>query len=249
MSTRVRPLFSVVTVVLNGGESFAQTVSSVIGQTCQDREYLIIDGGSTDQTLLTIKKWERHITYWSSEVDQGIYHAMNKAIGVLSGEFVLFLNSGDYLHDKEVLERYTHIITEHDDIVAGAVIYEDISSGKKYYSRPKLKYFKYRMPVYHQGTFYKSKKLKLNTFNEEYKIAADYDQFLTLIGIGSKVRVSSEVVSVFRSGGVSHKLSSHYKELFKIHNEHFGSWQGLLSLFLTPAMRLLAVLKKIVRKP
>ncbi|MBU3564456.1 glycosyltransferase [Polynucleobacter sp. MWH-HuK1] len=86
---------SIVTVVFNGGDSIEDAIRSVLEQTYDNIEYIIIDGGSTDETLNIIRKHEEHIDYWVSEKDAGIYDAMNKGIAIATGEVVGFLNSDD----------------------------------------------------------------------------------------------------------------------------------------------------------
>ncbi|HAH56818.1 MAG TPA: glycosyltransferase, partial [Bacteroidales bacterium] len=84
---------TVVTVVFNGVEFLEDTIKSVIGQTYDNVEYIIVDGGSKDGTLDIIKKYEYAIDYWVSEPDKGIYDAMNKAIDLGSGDWINFMNA------------------------------------------------------------------------------------------------------------------------------------------------------------
>lgn len=81
---------SIVTVCLNAAESLESTIKSVIGQDLREREYVILDGGSTDRSAAIIEKYEDRLAYWQSEPDQGVYHAMNKAVGNVraSGSFL-----------------------------------------------------------------------------------------------------------------------------------------------------------------
>lgn len=90
---------SIITVNLNNKDGLQKTIESVISQTCKDFEWIIIDGGSVDGSKDIIEKYSKEIDYWVSESDQGIYHAMNKGILRSHGEYLLFLNSGDYLFD------------------------------------------------------------------------------------------------------------------------------------------------------
>jgi glycosyltransferase involved in cell wall biosynthesis len=89
-------LVSIITVVYNGEKTLEQTIQSVINQTYQNIEYIIIDGGSTDGTLDIIKKYEAHLSFWVSEPDKGLYDAMNKGIGIAKGELIGMINSDDW---------------------------------------------------------------------------------------------------------------------------------------------------------
>lgn len=95
-SYKDKPLVSIITVVLNGEKYLEETILSVLNQTYDNVEYIIIDGGSTDGTLDIIKKYEHAIDYWVSERDRGIYDTMNKGITVASGEWIELLNAGDF---------------------------------------------------------------------------------------------------------------------------------------------------------
>ena len=90
-----KPLISVITIVFNDEKSIEETVSSVLSQAYSNLEYIIIDGGSTDNTLNIIKEYESSIDYWISEKDSGIYDAMNKGCSLAYGSGIIFLNSGD----------------------------------------------------------------------------------------------------------------------------------------------------------
>jgi len=96
---------SIISINLNNVAGLQKTIESVWPQTFTDYEYIIIDGGSTDGSIDIIKKYSDKITYWISEKDNGIYHAMNKGIEVAKGDYCLFLNSGDWLVDKKILEN------------------------------------------------------------------------------------------------------------------------------------------------
>ena len=100
-----KPLVSIITVIFNGEKYLEQTIQSVINQTYDNVEYIIIDGGSTDGSVGAIKKYEEQIDYWISEEDDGIYDAMNKGMSLASGEWINFMNAGDVFYDEQVLNR------------------------------------------------------------------------------------------------------------------------------------------------
>jgi Glycosyl transferase family 2 len=100
-----RPLISVITVVYNGASNLEQTIQSVINQDCQNFEYIIIDGGSTDGTIEIVEKYADRIDYWMSGRDAGLYDAMNRGIDLAAGEWLSFMNCGDFFADSRSLSR------------------------------------------------------------------------------------------------------------------------------------------------
>ncbi|NJL12522.1 MAG: glycosyltransferase [Microscillaceae bacterium] len=100
------PKISIVTPSYNQGQYIEEAILSVIGQNYPNLEYIIIDGGSTDNTIEIIKKYEKHITYWVSEKDKGIYDAMNKGIDVATGEWIYFLGTDDLLSDNILIKIF-----------------------------------------------------------------------------------------------------------------------------------------------
>ena len=100
-----QPKLSIITINRNNVRGLSHTIASVVAQTSQQFEYLIIDGNSTDGSKEEILRNEKHLAFWSSEPDKGIYHAMNKGIQRARGEYLLFLNSGDILLDKSIDQK------------------------------------------------------------------------------------------------------------------------------------------------
>lgn len=169
-----KPLISVVTVSYNAVETIEQTILSVINQTYQNIEYIIIDGGSMDGTIDIIKKYEDRITYWISEPDCGIYDAMNKGIVKANGEWIIFMNAGDCFTNSHCINN---IFSNHiDDNVY--MIYGDIN----YIKNDKIEHIKalptncimHRMPCSHQAMFVR-KSFNDILFNLKYTVAAEYE--------------------------------------------------------------------------
>lgn len=176
----MKPKFSIITVCYNSQNEIEKTILSVINQQQRELfEYIIIDGSSTDKTLEIIESYRKKIDIVISESDTGIYDAMNKGIKKASGEWILFMNSGDSFADNNVLKQVAQKITIKNiksDIIYGNVIklYRDKSIRFK---AEKLSLLRYRMPFSHQSTFVKTKILQKELFDTKYKIAADYDFF------------------------------------------------------------------------
>src|SRR5688500_2837476 len=118
------PKLSIITINLNNISGLIKNFDSVFEQTFKDLEYIIIDGGSTDGSKEIIEKNAAKFSYSVSEKDKGIYNAMNKGIVKEKGEYIYFLNSGDYLVNNEVIDKVFHE-TEDKDIIYGDVIVAD----------------------------------------------------------------------------------------------------------------------------
>ncbi|MBC7628748.1 glycosyltransferase family 2 protein, partial [Ferruginibacter sp.] len=142
----------------------------------------IIDGGSTDESVAIIKKYETKITYWVSEKDNGIYDAINKGIRVATGNYIVFLNSGDYFLSADIIEYAVEIISKESlDIYYGNVVMEPGNKEKyvqKYPAVLNLNFWQ-RRTINHQASFIKSSLfLELGLYESKYTMAADYAFFL-----------------------------------------------------------------------
>jgi glycosyltransferase involved in cell wall biosynthesis len=112
---------SIITINFNNASELLKTIHSVLKQSWMDFEFLIIDGGSTDQSLEHIKAIDDKLAYWVSEKDNGVFHAMNKGILKAKGEYLLMMNAGDYFHDNDVLRRIFGTNEFNEDILYGDV--------------------------------------------------------------------------------------------------------------------------------
>lgn len=176
---------SLITINFNNSEGLRKTIHSVLGQTFTDFEYIIIDGGSDDGSIDVIheynveKGFKNQICYWVSELDTGIYNAMNKGIKVATGEYLLFLNSGDYLVCSELLTQVFQI-----------GFFEDIAVGNCNISRNEQVIYLVTPPdeisfaafygrtIPHQASFIRKTLFeKLGLFNENFRIHSDLDFF------------------------------------------------------------------------
>jgi glycosyltransferase involved in cell wall biosynthesis len=173
-----KPLISVITVVLNGKKYLEETIKSVLNQTYDNIEYVIIDGGSTDGTIDIIKKYEDKIDYWVSEPDNGIYDAMNKAIDAITGKWVNFINSSDTLNDNAYSKIIDFLVKSSNtcDVIAFGHSIKNVENHllKTDYKPSLIK--KWKMPSSHNSIIYKSNVLKNYKFNLSFKYACDFEQ-------------------------------------------------------------------------
>lgn len=176
---------SVITVCFNNLKGLQQTVNSVISQTCQNYEYIIIDGGSTDGTKEYLQKTEG-IDSWVSEPDKGIYNAMNKGIKMAQGEYCIFMNSGDTFYDHEVLEKAAAGLNGNDFYVGNTVTISDVIKHKIYSPIVLTLESLFDGFIYHQSTFTKTTLLKKQPYNENIKISSDWEFFITQVLLQNK---------------------------------------------------------------
>lgn len=171
------PKISVVTVVFNDHLHIEQTMLSVLNQNYNNVEYIVIDGGSKDGTVDIIKKYADRLAYWVSEPDKGIYDAMNKAIDMCTGDWVVFINSWDAFHDNDVLTNvFSRYISEDVDVIYGDVCMVT-GYGRLIKRFDKLDESIMAFNLCHQSTFTKTRLLKKYKYDTSYRIAADMDFF------------------------------------------------------------------------
>ncbi len=198
-------LFSIVTINYNNSIGLKKTIDSVIGQTYKDFEYIIIDGVSTDESLTIIESNKDKITTSISEVDKGVYDAMNKGWKLASGKYVLFLNSGDIFSNNYVLENASILIDLSMDIVYGCHLWGG-KNGERW--NPK-KDFKFReilnhTPISHQATFIKKSQLeKVGGFNIKYKIIADWGVLVDSMLSHARLQKISLDICIAEIAGIS----------------------------------------------
>lgn len=165
--------FSIITINYNNCKGLRKTVDSVISQTFEDYEWIVIDGGSTDGSKELIEHYSSHFTYWVSEPDNGIYEAMNKGLDMVNGDYCIFMNSGDAFKDVEVLS-YVARLHKRPDVIAGSV---QETTGKIISPPAMLSFrFLYSNNIPHQGEFIRKELFdKIGFYSTDLKILSDYE--------------------------------------------------------------------------
>lgn len=189
------PIISIVTVVMNDAEGIEGVLQNLIGFLCEDVELVIVDGGSTDGTLEILAKYKGHFAAFLSEPDSGIYDAMNKAIQLCSGRFVLHIGNGDRVLNLPLAELR---ILPSD--VACASYPVSLSDGRLFKPSKGLK-LHYRNSLHHQGTFYSRQFIK--PYDLAYPVFADYDLNIGLKKAGNRIEVGTSTVAFHDQGGFS----------------------------------------------
>ncbi len=181
---------SVVTVTYNCENVVENTIKSVIEQSYHNLEYIVIDGASKDGTMSIINRYRASINYVISEPDKGIYDAMNKALKVATGDWIIFMNAGDVFADNNVLSS----IFANKDYEGFAAIYgrcnrkyeDSIIPGVKPIPFFEQKRFCKSMGFSHQAVFVNKNTLGDTMFDTSYRIAADFNMFYSLYKNGGK---------------------------------------------------------------
>lgn len=213
--------FSIITVNLNNQEGLKKTAESIVEQTISDYEWLVIDGGSTDGSLEVIRRYADKISYWVSEPDGGIYSAMNKGIAKSQGDYLLFLNSGDYLASNRIIENVSNHSLDSDFVVGAVSPSNDCGQNptKVDYSpdeelmRLCVSSFPHQATFIHHNVFQ-----KYGFYREDKLITSDWYLFICAVIRGcATVSYIPMVISIMEQGGISQrnpKLFFHERDSF-----------------------------------
>ena len=224
----MNPLVSIISVVLNGADTFEETIVSVKEHLTSEIEYIVIDGGSRDGTLELIRRHEPIIDYWISEPDKGIYDALNKGLKAARGHFFFVLNVGDKLIELP----YSELVEAKQQ--GGDVILFDVLLSNKKIIKSQIDYrTRFGNTIHHQGAFYRR---ELNvTFDLRYKVYSDFDLNQKLVLQRKKFIKFNKVISYHALDGISNERK-YRGEYFSIIRKNFGTfwvivgflyiWQG-----------------------
>jgi glycosyltransferase involved in cell wall biosynthesis len=240
--------YSIITINYNNKEGLEMTILSVLGQTCQDYEYIVIDGGSTDGSVNVIKKYADRISYWISEPDGGRYPAMNKGIKQAKGDYLNFMNSGDTFHSSTVLEDISNMNLSEDIITGGIYDCErDVGHIIKPQEVTLLTMFKNTFN--HQATFYKRELFGKRLYDESYVIQSDAKfNYLSIIYDNCSVRIIDYIIADYDLHGISSNLEIVDKEWQRLLTELFPQrilkdYKGMYTPAEVPIVNLLPSLK------
>ncbi|TDD75960.1 glycosyltransferase family 2 protein [Flavobacterium caseinilyticum] len=199
------PKISIITINYNNLEGLKRTVESVVNQTWQEFEYIVIDGGSTDGSAEYIESQASNIDYWVSEPDKGIYNGMNKGIAKATGEYLLFLNSGDHFFSDKVLEQNHKHIANYDLIYFDLQFIEELKSKVVCYPN-KLCFSDLLLgSLPHPSTIIKASLFSaIGLYAEQYTIVSDWKFFiLALFKYNCTYLKVNQTLSVFYLDGIS----------------------------------------------
>jgi glycosyltransferase involved in cell wall biosynthesis len=211
-------LFSIITINLNNSKGLLNTLNSIHLQKFTNFEHIIIDGFSSDESLIILNSIKNDNCTWISEKDYGIYDAMNKGISKSKGDYILFLNSGDSFYDENSLSTLIFNLFDFD-IIYGDIIDNSYNNYKKI-SFPKIITLEYMLcaGLPHQATAFKrSLFYKYGFYETNYKIISDWAFFMSILFIHKiSYKYLNVPIACFEGEGVSSKKSN----LKLIINEH-----------------------------
>lgn len=190
---------TVATVCYNAEHCIEESILSVINQTYDNIEYIIIDGNSSDGTRCILEKYKKYISKIVSEKDEGIYDAMNKALNLSTGDYLIFLGADDHFISFKTLERIIDKLCDSNKVYYGNVYMEGtnkIYKGK--FSKYTRAYFNYC----HQGVFYPKLAYKKYFYDLKYKVASDNDYNLRLTK-EFNFEYLNDTISFFSTSGTS----------------------------------------------
>jgi glycosyltransferase involved in cell wall biosynthesis len=222
----MKPTLSVITIVYNNVRDIERTMLSVLNQTYQQIEYIVVDGASTDGTLDIIKRHESRISTLISEKDNGIYDAMNKGLKLATGDYVIFMNSGDEFYANDTVEKVFASADEADIYYGETEMINDQlqSLGERRHKAPEnftWRSFNYGMSVSHQAIYIK--RSLVEPYDPKYQLSADIDWIIRAAKKAKKIVNVDGYVAKYLVGGMSKaKHRQSLAERFGIMKRHYG---------------------------
>jgi len=242
---------SIITVVYNNAATIKDAIESVLNQTYNNIEYIVVDGASTDGTVEIVQSYRNKIDKFISEKDKGLYDAMNKGIGLATGDIVGILNSDDFYKSNDILEIVANEFMSKDiDCLYGDLEYVDANNTEKIVRYWKSKPFE--DGLFQKGwhpahpTFFIKRKYyeKYDVFNLDFKISADYEIMLRFL---ERYKLKSSYIHKtfvkMRVGGESNRSLSN---ILKANLESYKAWK-VNGLYINPFMFLLKPLSKVLQ--
>ena len=234
-------LFTIATVTYNAEETLQRTLQSVASQDYGRIEHLIIDGCSTDHTLAVVQQYveqnqARHNIRLVCEPDEGLYDAMNKALLLATGDYIVFLNAGDCLHSSDTISALSQLVASHPR--QPAILYGDthlVDSQGRFLRRRRLTppeeltpdSFRQGMLVCHQSFYVRTDLARQEPYDLQYRFSGDFDWCLRLIRRATRLRIrivnTHLVLTDYLSEGMTtrnHKAS--LRERFRIMSHYYG---------------------------
>jgi glycosyltransferase involved in cell wall biosynthesis len=243
VAARKNPKISVVTVCLNTAGDIEKTIRSVVAQDYPSAEYVILDGGSSDGTQDVIRSYADRIAYWGSRSDKGPYHAMKESLDHIRGEWVIFMNAGDFFVSEDALSRmFAHVPSE-TSVVYGHHIYRRQDGIDEFHRARDFERTWGRLKAGlldhdwlrgipgHQATAVRAQLLRRLGFDPALGIAADHDLLFRAWLEGAKFFNADELVSVYIGGGLSARQYERCKREWALVASRYGDSEAAMVFY------------------
>ncbi|HWL00288.1 MAG TPA: glycosyltransferase family 2 protein [Parapedobacter sp.] len=227
------PRLTVITVVYNNVNDIERTLLSVISQTHPYIEYIVIDGASTDGTADVVNRYADRIARFISEPDHGIYDAMNKGLALATGDYVLFMNSGDEIYSIDTVAEVFATVPDADIYYGETEMFDSDwqSLGLRRHAIPERfnwKSFRYGMNVGHQAIYIRRKLTA--PYDLRYQLSADIDWVIRAAKAANKTVNTKRIVAKYLVGGMSKQRHwQSLRERFQIFTKHYGLVPNILN--------------------
>lgn len=195
---------SIITIAYNNLEGLKVTYESIRRQTFSDYEWLVVDGGSTDGTKQFLEEHDSELAYWCSEPDKGVYNAQNKGTRHATGEYCIYMNSGDSFFADDVLEKVFDSQTDADVIYGNWMLV--FQNGKTRLGvAPEVADIAYFFDdnMCHQSMLIRRSAVLERPYDESFRIYADWEEWLALVVTGKTFRKIDMTICNFMVGGIS----------------------------------------------
>ena len=227
----MRPEFSIITICFNEAKNIRRTCESIVSQSRETFEWIVIDGGSNDGTLAILEEFSDRISKLISEADTGIYDAMNKGIEIATGEYLVFMNGGDSFASAEVLDWVR--VSPQKDLIYGDIFYDHIDGRIEAYPDKLSNDYMLKKMLPHQATFYHRQLFeKYSLYDTSYKIAGDYDFFARILKTGEVSHHHiNKPLAVFDNSGISSSSKQRNRrkqENHRVRIKHFPQYRWTL---------------------
>ena len=230
-------LLSIITITYNAEQFLERTIQSILAQTDQNFEYIIVDGKSKDGTLRIASAYKNRVNQLVSEPDKGLYDAMNKGLKLAKGDFVWFMNAGDEINDPETVSRIAQSVSKQTDVLYGDTYLvnnegeiQGLRSEITPHHLPKnLKWqdMKLGMLVCHQSFIARK---SITPLYMENNLSADVDWEIECLKRANKVQYLDFVVAKYLIGGVSNQqLKRSLLDRYEVLKKHFGLFGAIMA--------------------
>ncbi len=218
---------SIITTVYNAAGTIEDTILSVLNQTYQNIEYIVVDGGSTDGTLKVLQKYRDQIHRIISERDAGIADGFNKGIALATGEWIGMINADDW-YVSHAVETMMQNVAETDDVCCGDIMLIG-GNGYRRSKRSKVGWLNFGMYIMHPTCFVRKEVYQeTGLYDTSLKIAMDFDMFLRIKAKGFKIKYVNAIIAYMRTNGVSSDTRKMHNEELQVMSRHL---RGLSFLF------------------